>query len=191
MELNVACIKWLKQLRVIPHLCSIEWEKCQVLVEPKHPKNPFSKLVWIIFTPFIIQRSNKNFHFCYESGKKEMEHCSKTKSFNALACLIRPKKARVEWRNRTCIPVDTFFRRTTSPPSTSINSIYFVRWHSPAPGLVKLNLDGSLINSSAAGGYILRNWTGRVLYAGSPHYSTSSILVEDVRAMRVVKKKWL
>ena len=76
--------------------------------------------------------------------------------------------------------VDTILWGSSFPPSTSI---HFVRWHSPPLGFVKLNFDGSLINFSAVGGFIIRDWIGRLPKAGAKYYGNSSILVAEARAL--------
>uniref|UniRef100_A0A7C9A002 Uncharacterized protein n=1 Tax=Opuntia streptacantha TaxID=393608 RepID=A0A7C9A002_OPUST len=63
--------------------------------------------------------------------------------FNPVACLIRAKKASAEWRIRTCMSVDHYFRGSSSSLGTPT---HLVRWYPPPPGFVKLNFDGSLIN---------------------------------------------
>ena len=67
------------------------------------------------------------------------------------------------------------------PPSTSN---HFVRWHSPHPGAIKINFDGSLKQESASGGFILRDWTGRLIKAGAANYGNTSILVAEARVLR-------
>ena len=101
--------------------------------------------------------------------------------FNPVACLIRAKKASAEWRIRTCMSVDHYSRGSSSSPGTPS---HLVRWYPPPPGFVKLNFDGSLINSSAAGGFIIRDWTGRLIKAGATYYGDTSILVAEARALR-------
>jgi len=59
-----------------------------------------------------------------------------------------------------------------------------MRWYPPLPGFVKLNFDGSLINSSAAGGFIIRDWTGKLVKACATYYGNTSILVAEARALR-------
>ena len=101
--------------------------------------------------------------------------------FNPVACLIRAKKATAEWRIRTCMSVDHSFRGPSSPLTTSI---HLVRWHPPSPGFVKLNFGGSLINLAAAGSFIIRDWTGKLVKAGAGYYGETSILVAEARALR-------
>ena len=49
---------------------------------------------------------------------------------------------------------------------------------------MKLNFDGSCRGSSTAGGFILRDWQGRLLQVGSSNYGTATITVAEARAMR-------
>jgi len=77
--------------------------------------------------------------------------------------------------------IDNFFRGSSSSPTTSN---HLVRWHPPPPGFVKLNFDGYLVNSSAAGGFIVRDWTGKLIKAGATYYGDTPILVAEARALR-------
>ena len=52
------------------------------------------------------------------------------------------------------------------------------------PGVVKLNFDGPLTHHSAAGRFIIRDWSGQLLKAGAAHYGNSGILVTEARALR-------
>ena len=78
-----------------------------------------------------------------------------------------------------CKLVNTKLRRASFPPLTSF---HLMRCHLSPPRLVEFNLDGSLINSSAVGGFILRDWTSRVLKAGLAHSGATMILVAKARA---------
>ena len=88
--------------------------------------------------------------------------------FNPRACLVSAKKAFAERQLRSCISMDDFFKGPSSTPS-SIN-IKFVRWYPPQPGVVKINFDGSCINSAAARGFVLRDWTGKIIKVGAANY---------------------
>jgi len=59
-----------------------------------------------------------------------------------------------------------------------------VRWNAPPLGVVKINFDGSLSQNSTAGGFIIRDWTGKVIKAGAAHYREPSILVAEARTLR-------
>jgi len=59
-----------------------------------------------------------------------------------------------------------------------------VRWHPSSPGFIKINVDGSLINTSTASIFIIRNWTSKLIQAGAAYYRETSILVAKVRALR-------
>jgi len=73
-------------------------------------------------------------------------------------------------------------RWTSSNHSTTYNR--YVRWHPPQPGIIKLNFDGSYANSSAAGGFLLRDWMGRVIKAAVANYGHTSSLVAEARAVK-------
>ena len=76
----------------------------------------------------------------------------------------------------------TFPSQGAHPEASTSNII--VRWNAPPPGAVKLNFDGSLSYSSAAGGFIIRDWSGHLIKAGAAHYGESSILIAEARALR-------
>jgi len=59
-----------------------------------------------------------------------------------------------------------------------------VRWVPPQPGIVKLNFDGSCQNSAAAGGFIQRDWTGKILKVGAANFGRASSLVAEARALK-------
>jgi len=103
------------------------------------------------------------------------------KFFNPIGCLIRAKQDDAEWRIRTCMSVDFNQKGPSSSPSTSF---HLVRWNTSPPGFVKINFDGSLLNSSAAGGYILWDWMGKLLKVGADYYGHTSILVTKGWALR-------
>ena len=65
-----------------------------------------------------------------------------------------------------------------------VTSHHFVRWHSPSTEFIKLNFDGLLINKSATGGFILRDWVGKLIKVGVIHYGEPSILVAEARALK-------
>ena len=58
-----------------------------------------------------------------------------------------------------------------------------VHWHPPPPRFIKLNFDGCLVNSTAAGGYILRDWTGKIIKVGAANYGKTSIIAAEARAL--------
>ena len=42
-HLNVAFVKWLRQMYIISNYLILEWNKCQVCPKAKDPKKPFHK----------------------------------------------------------------------------------------------------------------------------------------------------
>jgi len=77
--------------------------------------------------------------------------------------------------------VDDYFK---GPSSTPLKPHYFIRWQSPNPNWIKINFDGSLHNTSAAGGFIIQDWRGKVLMIGASNYGDTSIIVAEGRALR-------
>jgi len=77
--------------------------------------------------------------------------------------------------------VDDYFKGPSSTPS---KPHYFIRWQSPNPNWIKINFDGSLHNTSAAGGFIIQDWRGKVLMIGASNYGDTSIIVAEGRALR-------
>jgi len=59
-----------------------------------------------------------------------------------------------------------------------------MRWHRPLTGSIKINLDGSLKNSSTASGFIVHYWTSKLVQVGAPYFGDASIVVAEVRALR-------
>lgn len=94
--------------------------------------------------------------------------------FNPVRCLIRTKKTYAEWRIQTCMS-DNHSQRGAF--SSSSKNFHLVRWHPPPPGFIKINFDESLINSRAVGGYILRDWIGKVIKTGAANYGSRQFLL--------------
>ena len=103
-------------------------------------------------------------------------------TFNPLACLISAKKMTAVWRIRSSMAMEDQPRGTTTKFPTIYNR--YVRWQPPHPGRFKLNFDGSAVNSSAAGGFLLRDWRGTVLKAAATNYGHTSSLVAEARAVK-------
>ena len=59
-----------------------------------------------------------------------------------------------------------------------------MRWLPPPNNFIKLNFDGSFINTSAAGGFIIREWTGKLIQAGAAHFGETSIIVAKARELK-------
>ena len=54
----------------------------------------------------------------------------------------------------------------------------------PHPGIIKINFHGSCIRTSVVGGFLLRDWTGKVFKVGAANYGHTSSLVVEVRALK-------
>ena len=107
----------------------------------------------------------------------------RNKRSQSVITLIRAKKASAEWRIRHKL---THSIQPTLPPLSSHNSKQLVEiaWNKPLGGFIKVNFDGSKSSQQAAGGYVIRDWTGRFLQAGTCNLGAASILVAEATAMR-------
>ena len=101
-----------------------------------------------------------------------------------MGTLLRAKRSWAEWKLRT-----SGSPTTTLPHSSPINfhrSTYTqpIRWQSPAGGAVKLNCDGTKSSRGTAAGFVLRNWKGSFILAGTRYLDKAPILVAEVVAIR-------
>jgi len=80
---------------------------------------------------------------------------------------MKAKRLSAKWIIRICTSVDDYFKGPSSTPS---KSHYFIQWQSPNPNWIKINFDGSLHNTSAVGGFIIRDWRGKVLMIDASNY---------------------
>ena len=77
--------------------------------------------------------------------------------------------------------VDNFNQGHFSRPP--LNNL-FVRWQPSQPGFAKLNFDGSRNHISTAGGFFIRDWTGKLLKVGASYYGEVSIFVAEACALQ-------
>ena len=61
---------------------------------------------------------------------------------------------------------------------------HLIGWQLPKGGFIKINFDGSNSAAGAAAGFVLRNWQGGFIKAGSRFLEHASILVAEPTAMR-------
>jgi len=61
---------------------------------------------------------------------------------------------------------------------------YWIAWKKPPEGFIKVNFDGSELSHHAAGGYVIRNWTGHLIQAGAFNLGATSILIAEATTMR-------
>ncbi|KAI5321893.1 Hypothetical predicted protein [Prunus dulcis] len=59
-----------------------------------------------------------------------------------------------------------------------------IKWHPPSTGWIKVNFDGSLMNSQASTGFVILNCDGNVLLAGSNNIGENSINAVESVALR-------
>ena len=102
---------------------------------------------------------------------------------HAVVTLIRAKKASAEWRIRHKLSASLQLPHPPSSPPT-IQQMVGISWAKPSAGVIKVNFDGSKNSHSAAGGYVLRDWSGHLLLAGAFNLGATSILVAEATAMR-------
>jgi len=75
-------------------------------------------------------------------------------------------------------------RRLLHGVFSPLNHLQPFREMPPSLRFVKINFEGSLINSSAAGRFIIRDWTRKLIKTGGTSYGQVSILVAEARALR-------
>jgi len=85
-----------------------------------------------------------------------------------------------KWRIRNCLSVDDY---CTGQPFGLVSKNKIVQWERTPTGRVKINFDGSVLHTLAAGGYIIRDWRGTILRAGSPQYGCTSMIMAEARAL--------
>ncbi|CAL8120424.1 unnamed protein product [Prunus armeniaca] len=81
----------------------------------------------------------------------------------------------------SCVGLD-FWRLNSTNRSGSIDSM-IIKWHRPPTGWIKVNFDGSLMNSHASTSFIIRDCEGHVLVAGSNNIGENSINVVECIAL--------
>jgi len=101
--------------------------------------------------------------------------------FNPIACIIKAKRACAKWIIRNCLSVNDY---CTELPFGPVSKSKIVQWEPLPIGRVKLNFDGSMLHTSAAGGYIIRNWRWTILSTGSNQYGCTYVIMAEARALR-------
>ena len=98
-----------------------------------------------------------------------------------MGSLLRAKRIWAEWKLRTTV----FHPHSIHlPPTPAPKATHLIGWRSPPGGYIKLNFDGTHSSSGAAAGFVLRNWVGRLLQAGTRFLEGAPILVAEATAMR-------
>ncbi|XP_004305565.1 PREDICTED: uncharacterized protein LOC101295259 [Fragaria vesca subsp. vesca] len=71
-------------------------------------------------------------------------------------------------------------------PSVALASkvVEIIRWIPPAPNWVKLNFDGSVLSTSGAAGFVIRDSFGVPLVAGARRLHTSSVPITECCALK-------
>ncbi|VVA35847.1 PREDICTED: ribonuclease [Prunus dulcis] len=81
-----------------------------------------------------------------------------------------------------CVSLD--FWRLNSTARFDLADSMMIKWHPPPTGWIKVNSDGSLLNSHASTGFVIRDSEGHVLIAGSNNIGENSINVAECVALR-------
>uniref|UniRef100_A0A7C9DII2 RNase H type-1 domain-containing protein n=1 Tax=Opuntia streptacantha TaxID=393608 RepID=A0A7C9DII2_OPUST len=108
----------------------------------------------------------------------------KNEAPSPMATLLRAKRSWAEWtlrKSSSTLPSSTpsSYQQPPHPSST-----HFVRWSTPIRGFIKLNFDGSKSSTGAAAGFVLRNWQGGFIMAGTRFMAHAPVLVAEATAMR-------
>ena len=100
-----------------------------------------------------------------------------------MGTLLRAKRNWAEWKLRTTpssVPSST--QGSHNLPYHSQPS-HHIRWQPLYGGFIKINFDGSKSLAGAAVGFVLRNWKGGFIMAGSRFMENAPILVAEVTDM--------
>ena len=99
-----------------------------------------------------------------------------------MGSLVRAKRIWTEWSLRTSV-FNPIYPHLCPSPSTP-KATKLIRWQSPPGGYIKINFDGTHSSSGAAAGFIIRDWRGRFIQAGTRFLEGAPILVAEATAMR-------
>jgi len=105
---------------------------------------------------------------------------------SSVGTLLRAKRNWAEWKLRTTSLTGSFYTPSHTPPSIHHHPLHLhhIGWKLPQGGFVKLNFDGTKSAAGAAAGFVLRNWQGGFLSAGTRFLENASILVAEATALR-------
>ena len=103
-----------------------------------------------------------------------------------MGTLLRAKRSWAEWKLRNSHFLNPLLSQSQSycPKYCHPSITPSIRWQLPAGGAVKLNCDGAKSSRGASAGFVLRNWTGSFIMAGTRYLAHAPILVAEVTAIR-------
>jgi len=101
-----------------------------------------------------------------------------------MGTLLRAKRIWAEWKLRTSPSPSTSSTSGFRTPTSQTQPSHHIRWNLPHGGFIKINFDGSHSSAGAAAGFVLRNWQGGFIMAGSRFMENAPILVAEATAMR-------
>lgn len=161
-----------------------------LFIVPSSPSSPSSS-IYLIFPPWLSHlRHSLPSHqmarlvaLLWSLWKTRNSIVFRNETSTPGMSLLRAKRASAEWRirNKLSLPYHPPLPHH-SPRSRSHSK--WIMWRKPPGGFVKLNFDGSKSSQGAAGGYLIRDWTGRFLQAASFNLGCSSVLVAEATALR-------
>jgi len=110
----------------------------------------------------------------------------KNEGSSAMGTLLRAKRNWAEWKLRTTSLSGDFHTSSHSPRITHPQPVpqHHIGWKLPQGGFTKLNFDGTKSAAGTAAGFVLRNWKGGFIMAGTRYLEDAPILVAEATALR-------
>jgi len=108
----------------------------------------------------------------------------KNETPSPMATLLRAKRSWAEWTLRKSSPTLPLSTPSSSQQHQHPHSTHFIRWSAPSGGFIKLNFDGSKSPAGAAAGFVIRNWQGGFIMAGTRFLEQATVIVAEATAMR-------
>ena len=103
-----------------------------------------------------------------------------------MGTLLRAKRDWVEWKLRNTSSSFSYSAPSNSPQIIHHRPqpLHIIGWKLPQGGFIKLNFDGTKSAAGAAAGFVLRNWQGGFITAGTRLLESAPILVAEATALR-------
>jgi len=105
---------------------------------------------------------------------------------SSMGTILRAKCNWAEWKLRTTSLSGSFYTPSHSPQIIRRHPLplHHIGWKLPQGGSIKLNFDGTKSAAGAAAGFVLRNWKGGFITAGTRFLENAPILVAEATALR-------
>ena len=101
-----------------------------------------------------------------------------------MGTLLCAKRNWAEWKLRTTPSSSPSSTPGSHNLPTHSQPSQHIRWKLPYGGIIKINFDGSKSSADAAAGFILRDWKGGFIMAGTRFMENAPVLVAEATAMR-------